>query len=74
MSAAEPAAALDDFDAFMDVVAFALGTYRDRTITADTPLGDAGLDSMGLLLISVGLRRARCRAQRRRLGRAAHRR
>ena len=46
---------IEDFAAFLEVVAFALGADPDPTISVDSSLGDAGLDSLGLLLISVRL-------------------
>ena len=51
----EPVPPLEDFDAFLAVLAFGLGTEVDATTNAATPLGDAGLDSLGLLLVSIGL-------------------
>jgi len=46
---------LDDFGAFLTVVEFGLGEQTDVDVTAMTPLADAGLDSLGLMLVSVML-------------------
>ena len=51
----ESAPSIETFDAFLTVLAFGLGAAIDAGTTVATPLGDVGLDSLGLLLVSIGL-------------------
>ena len=51
----EPKPPIDDFEAFLSVIAFGPGNAVNSTTTEGTLLGDAGLDSLGLMLVSMVL-------------------
>jgi len=51
----EPKPPIEDFEAFLSVIAFGPDTKVNSTTTELTQLGDAGLDSLGLLLVSIVL-------------------